>query len=88
MGRMEPMGISGRRSTTILLSRDRKGAVPLVEVQFEQKKKPHAVEGVEHKGLLQSVSEDDRPVTMVSSAGCQINEKDCPAGEYFAGIQG
>ena len=43
--------------------------------------------GVEHESLLQSVSEDDRPVTIVSSARNQINRKPTLQLEYFAGIQ-
>ncbi len=51
-----------------------------------QKKAPRR-EGVEHKGLLQSVSEDDRPVTIVASARYQINLKGNYLREYFAAIE-
>jgi len=39
------------------------------------KKKPHAMGGVEHRVLLQSVSEDDRPVTIVALDRHEINRK-------------
>jgi hypothetical protein len=58
----------------------------LKHVPREPKKAPRR-EGVEHKSLLQSVSEDDRPVTMVAFARYQINEKATHSREYFAGIQ-
>src|ERR1035438_6857029 len=37
------------------------------------KKKPHARKGVEHRVLLQSASEDDRPVLMLALAGHKSN---------------
>jgi hypothetical protein len=36
-------------------------------------KKPHARKAWSHEVLLQSVSEDDRPVTMLSLTGLEIN---------------
>jgi hypothetical protein len=51
------------------------GISRLGQPSVNQIKKPHAGKAWSIKGLLQSVSEDDRPVTILASDRDQINEK-------------
>ena len=94
MGRLEPVGISSVGHALALLWLVRGRGKGQVQASLAPDKLKHVLpkkaprrEGVEHKVLLQSVSEDDRPVTIVPSARHQINGKPSRPPGIFAGIR-